>query len=446
MKDVGLIYRQINNWLKAFPSEFEQDEYLKVDEELLSNTIQGFTERLKDNYPFHHPLYIGQMLKPPAEEAIMAYLAAMAINPNNHALDGGPATAKMEKEVIADFAAMFGFDNYLGHLTTSGTIANFEALLIAREINPDKSIAFSEVAHYTHSRVCNWLRVPPVIIPSNQYGQMDLDYLEKEIKNGRIGTVVATLSTTSLGANDNLSEILKLKEKYNFRLHIDSAYGGYFKLISSEYDTLKVYDLIKFADSITFDPHKQGLQPYGCGCVIFSDPKVGKYYKHDSPYTYFTSDELHLGEISVECSRAGASAAALWFTNKLFPLKPDSGIGVILSKTIEITRMLKEKLGKSNQFKVYIEPETNILTYFPLKKSTSQISKTSSNILKEGIANNSIWVASLKVHSEKFRKNHPEITIDSDEVVILRSCIIKPIQEKWIDIIVSKLSELSSKF
>ena len=59
------------------------------------------------------------------------------------------------------------------------------------------------------------------------------------------------------------------------------------------------------ADSVVVDPHKHGLQPYGCGCVLFADPAVGRLYAHDSPYTYFTSGDLHLGEISLECSRAG---------------------------------------------------------------------------------------------------------------------------------------------
>ncbi|MFN8450147.1 MAG: hypothetical protein U0521_16575 [Anaerolineae bacterium] len=72
-------------------------------------------------------------------------------------------------------------------------------------------------------------------------------------------------------------------------------------------------------DSLVVDP-QHGLQPYSCGC-IFRDPAVGALYKHDSPYTYFTSAELHLGEISLECSRAGASAVALWATQRLFPLE-----------------------------------------------------------------------------------------------------------------------------
>ena len=95
-------------------------------------------------------------------------------------------------------------------------------------------------------------------------------------------------------------------------MHVDAAYGGYFKLIEDalEPPARQAYQAIAQADSIVIDPHKHGLQPYGCGCVLFRDPAVGRFYKHDSPYTYFTSKELHLGEISLECSRAGAAAVA----------------------------------------------------------------------------------------------------------------------------------------
>ena len=60
-----------------------------------------FTERMAANYPFHHPRYAGQMLKPPHPVAIAAYTAALHVNANNHALDGGPATSAMEVEVVA---------------------------------------------------------------------------------------------------------------------------------------------------------------------------------------------------------------------------------------------------------------------------------------------------------------------------------------------------------
>ena len=106
------------------------------------------------------------------------------------------------------------------------------------------------------------------------------------------------------------------------------------------------YAAIGQADSIVIDPHKHGLQPYGCGCVLFRDPAVGRFYKHDSPYTYFTSKELHLGEISLECSRAGAAAVALWATQRLLPLTRDGAFAEGLRRgrraALELDRRLRE--------------------------------------------------------------------------------------------------------
>ena len=89
--------------------------------------LNELLDRLQENYPFWHPSYAGQMLKPPHYIASIAYFLTQQINPNNHALDGGPATAQMETEVVAEMARMFGYDTHLGHLTSSGTIANLEA-------------------------------------------------------------------------------------------------------------------------------------------------------------------------------------------------------------------------------------------------------------------------------------------------------------------------------
>ena len=60
---------------------------------------------------------------------------------------------------------------------------------------------------------------------------MRLDALEDELRKGDVGTVVVTLGTTAIGAVDPLPEILALRERYGFRVHVDAAYGGYFKLI-----------------------------------------------------------------------------------------------------------------------------------------------------------------------------------------------------------------------
>ena len=116
---------------------FEADETLAVPGSRVAEALAELSERLEENYPYGHPRYAGQMMKPPHPIATLAYAIAMQINPNNHALDGGAATSRMEREVVTDLAAMFGFpEQHLGHLTGGGTIANIEALWVARSLHP----------------------------------------------------------------------------------------------------------------------------------------------------------------------------------------------------------------------------------------------------------------------------------------------------------------------
>src|SRR5262249_54370340 len=97
----------VDEWEASFgraPAHFALD----IDGARFESAWAEFGARMVGNYPFFHPRYAGQMLKPPHPVAAAAYLAAMLVNTNNHALDGGPATSEMEKEVVGDLAAMFG--------------------------------------------------------------------------------------------------------------------------------------------------------------------------------------------------------------------------------------------------------------------------------------------------------------------------------------------------
>ena len=89
----------------------------------LRSVLFEVAERMRDNFPYPHPLYAGQMLKPPHAVARLAYALAQHVNPNNHALDGGRASSAMEKEAVAEIARMFGWGTHLGHLTSAGTVA-----------------------------------------------------------------------------------------------------------------------------------------------------------------------------------------------------------------------------------------------------------------------------------------------------------------------------------
>jgi len=400
--------------------------------------LLALAEKLQDNYPYFHPLYAGQMLKPPHPVARMAYSLAMYINPNNHALDGGRATSALEKEAVAEIAAMFGWNEFLGHLCGGGTMANLEALWVAGQLKPGRTILASEQAHYTHGRISGVLQLPFEKVDCDARGRMDVDVLKKRLARGDVGTVVATLGTTATGSLDTLPDILELREKFGFRVHVDAAYGGYFALVSNLAEhAAKCLARIGEADSIVIDPHKHGLQPYGCGCVLFRDPGVGRLYKHDSPYTYFSSAELHLGEISLECSRPGAAAAALWATQKLLPLERGGEFAAGLEKGREAALKFWRALENGKEFVPAFEPELDILCFVPHGDSLADISAKSRRIFAAA-AKQDLHLAVAELPAQFWRRWKPEG--GGTTVTCLRSVLMKPEHLDWVDRIVEILS------
>lgn len=432
-------------WRKSF-GEYAPHPSMHVAPDVLDNALEIYLKRLTEgNYPFFHPRYAGQMLKPPHPVAMLGYLAAMHVNPNNHALDGGPPTAAMEKEAIRDLAAMFRFpENTLGHLTSSGTIANLEALWVARKLHPNKKIAFSADAHYTHERMCEVLGVQTVKIATDDFGKMDVAKLKEALIQENIGTVVVTAGTTGLGVLDPIDEVVKLAQEFGFRIHVDAAYGGFFSLLSEQFAVLKPFQSIAQCDSVVIDPHKHGLQPYGCGCVLFRDPSVGRFYKHDSPYTYFTSTELHLGEISLECSRAGAAAGAFWLTLQCLPLRADQGLGQILKACLETARTWASMLQHSEEWACYQSPELDIVSYFPQAATTSQIDQLSQAVFEEAMNRREepIFLSVYRVSSDKLTRKFPHIQADTEHTRILRSVMMKPEQAFYIEHLHHELTQI----
>jgi glutamate/tyrosine decarboxylase-like PLP-dependent enzyme len=397
----------------------------------MADVLATVAGRLQDNYPYFHPLYAGQMLKPPHPVARLAYALALWINPNNHALDGGRASSRMEKEAVADLARMIGWEHHLGHLAAGGTMANLEALWIARNIAPGSVTLASAQAHYTHERISGVLGMPFEAVPVDRRGRMDVDALRERLEGGDVGTVVATIGTTATGSVDPLPAILALRERYGFRLHADAAYGGYFGLTSNlAPETRLAFDRLGEVDSLVIDPHKHGLQPYGCGCVLFRDPAVGRFYKHDSPYTYFSSAELHLGEISLECSRPGASAVALWATQQLLPLAPGGAFAQGLADGREAALDLHRSLAEDDRFVMAFAPELDIVVWAVRAASVSEASALARRIFDEA-ANRHLHLAIAELPAA-FLDLPAGMEPDRPTVTCLRSVLMKPEHRQWI--------------
>jgi glutamate/tyrosine decarboxylase-like PLP-dependent enzyme len=399
----------------------------------IEDVMQTVAHEMQDNYPYFHPYYVGQMLKPPHPIARAAYMLSLWINPNNHALDGGRASSHMEKDAVAKIANLFQWEQHLGHLTGGGTLANTEALWIAGKLNPGKAVAASSQAHYTHRRMSDVLKLNFQDVPCDQNARINLTALKELLDSGDVGTVVATIGSTGTGSVDPLEQLVDLRNQYNFHLHADAAYGGYFILADNLHaKTRRAFNHLSEVDSIVIDPHKHGLQPYGCGCILYRDPTIGRFYKHDSPYTYFTSNELHLGEISLECSRAGASAVALWATQQLLPMVQGGVFANQLSCCREAALTLYKRLAGDDRFKTILAPELDIVVWAPQGSRVSQISKMSKQLFQEAMKHH-LYLATFRYPTSQLYNIWSDVEFDQSYVTCLRSCLMKPEHLEWID-------------
>ena len=241
----------------------------------LRAVLRDVAEKMRDNFPYFHPYYAGQMLKPPHPVARLAYMLALWINPNNHAFDGGRASSFMEKEAVAEIAKLFGWKTFLGHLTSGGTMANLEALWIAGQLKPGRKILASEQAHYTHQRISAVLGLRFESVPCDAKARMDIDSLVQVLERGEVGAVVATAGDYRDRRRGPACRKFSICGTGMISASMSTPPTGdilSWRTISKPAPAGRTIALTH-ADSIVVDPHKHGLQPYGCGCVLYRDPE-----------------------------------------------------------------------------------------------------------------------------------------------------------------------------
>jgi glutamate/tyrosine decarboxylase-like PLP-dependent enzyme len=176
---------------------------------------------------------------------------------------------------------------------------------------------------------------------------------------------------------------------------------------------------------------------------------VGRFYQHDSPYTYFTSDELHLGEISLECSRAGAAAGALWCTLRALPLTPDDGLGPILAACLRAARTWADQIEATSNLTLLAPPETDIVAYFPTPETpTLSAVDAASQKLFDAAMNDPdepIFTSLYRLPAVALTTLHPSLKADQKEAAVLRSVLMKPEHETYADTLVEQLSTLAEE-
>ncbi|MEK7871522.1 MAG: pyridoxal-dependent decarboxylase, partial [Nitrospirota bacterium] len=121
----------------VIPEQKKREAKFQDSVSLLKDEFYHLLSNLKRDVPVYSPRYIGHMLGDQLIPAVLGYFATLLYNPNNVTSDVSPFTTRLEVEVGRQLAGLVGYGDEpppWGHITSGGTVANFEGIWAARNL------------------------------------------------------------------------------------------------------------------------------------------------------------------------------------------------------------------------------------------------------------------------------------------------------------------------
>ena len=260
-----------------------------------------------------------------------------------------------------------------GNLVTNYTVQSIGYHDILTKYLPD--IKTTPVSLCSATRHYSWPKGAAILgigannmisIPVDLKARMSMPHLKSQLdlciqQKIPVMNVVAIIGTTEESAVDRLDDLLTIRDTYRklgleFAIHADAAWGGYFaamlnsadesdptafklldeaamaQLPMSDHD-INQYKSLKFADSITIDPHKAGYVPYPAGGLCYRNSAMRNLVSFTAPVIYHSTVDPTVGIYGVEGSKPGAAAAAVYFSHKVIRPNTD-GYGKLLGECL----------------------------------------------------------------------------------------------------------------
>ncbi len=364
-----------------------------ADRELLAARFSELVRIMLDRgLNLHHPHYIGHQV--PASVPIAGLFDALGSITNQvmAIYDMGPWATAAEWAMVERLGEQIGWrvGEFSGMVTHGGSLANFTALLTARNVALqgcwERGVAASAVqpvmlvqndAHYCVARSAGMMGLGTsqvVRVGLDSRRRMDPNRLDEALTaqraaNRPIIAVVACACATPIGAFDPLEEIAEICQRHEVWLHVDAAHGGC-ACLSPRYRHLVAG--LERADSLIWDAHKMLFVPALCALVLYRDrTHQFQTFHQDAPYLFDPSApglaEYDSGLRTVECTKR-AAAFGLWGVWSMFGPQL---FGDMVDVTFDMGRVLYEKLQAAPDFLPLHEPQCNIVVFRHVPPSMS---------------------------------------------------------------------------
>lgn len=257
------------------------------------------------------------------------YMSALVQNPNHigcHTLGKSESffagTQAIEKELIEICAVDIlkgKINEQDGYVASGGTEANIQAIWVYRNFfkntlkakNKDIAIVCSEDSHYSMDKAANLLSLDiykvKVDKETRAWSKNTIENCLEKLKdqNKEHVIVICNMMTTMFGSVDNIDTILPLlkSNNFNYKIHIDGAYGGFYYPFTNKSNSLNFAN--KEVSSVTLDAHKTAQSPYGTGIFLIRKNLISNVNTSEASYVE-GEDYTLIG------SRSGANAIAVW--------------------------------------------------------------------------------------------------------------------------------------
>jgi aromatic-L-amino-acid decarboxylase len=214
--------------------------------------------------------------------AALADLISDGVNRYTGVCMAAPALVQLEANVLDWLRDWMQFpETARGLLTTGGSMANFNAIVCARErlLGPNLRDGVLYTSTQVHHSVMKSAKLAGILpdrvreTPVDAEFRLKMSDLEAAIaRDRRTGLrpfiVVSNAGTTNTGAVDPLDAVADLCAAEGLWHHVDGAYGAFFHLVP---ELRPLLPGLPRADSLTLDPHKGLFIPYGTGALLVRD-------------------------------------------------------------------------------------------------------------------------------------------------------------------------------